>query len=244
MSTLDTPLYILAEQKNLPDNQYLDSATLEWIADQGAKMNIYFSSKDRTSLSSIIDKLEASYGQIIKISLADDYYARGELARGTIHGDLHIYRVAIFASLLADASSCENAFIAGLYHDIARFNDKADDGHGVRSAERVIKLGLLSGVPNQQVVIDAISCHEESFIDEGKNLLALVIKTADALDRYRLPKLNWWPDPDRMQYVPDRILFKVAYWMVLYSETEYIKTANACLSIRSALLKIREQINI
>ncbi|MGW6195392.1 hypothetical protein ACWF0M_04505 [Kribbella sp. NPDC055110] len=45
-----------------------------------------------------------------------------------------------------------------------------------------------------------------------------VIKAADALDRYRLPKLKWWPDPSRMRLQPPSWMHQFAWRLVVETE--------------------------
>jgi hypothetical protein len=62
-----------------------------------------------------------------------------------------------------------------------------------------------------------------------------VVKAADALDRYRLPKLKWWPDS---QYVREAAFDQtrgLAFDLVLVSERAYLAGASDTEAVRYAL---------
>ena len=241
---INNSLYILAEQNNLPNNQYLDAATLDWIIEKGVEAGLSFNEIDKEELAPILSSLDRAYRYASQFLFDDAHYARGSRARATIHGDLHAYRVSLLASAISSVKPYDvSVIMAGLYHDIARKNDKADEGHGVRSSKRALRLNLIPTY-DQKCIIEAISHHEDELLDVQKNELALLVKTADALDRFRLPKIKWWPDKEKMQYVPSTTIFKVAYWLMLDSELEFIKTKDAQHSISLALTEIKRRAGV
>lgn len=236
------PLYILAEKRALPDHQCIDRETLAWIIDKGGYDGISLSIEQQRLARQVVRRFRDLWKYLVKLPLEDGYYERGLRARNTIHGDLHAYRVSLFAALLSGPDWMEAGAIAGLYHDIARLNDKADEGHGRRSAERVELLGLAPYPFGEQIRL-AISRHELD--DPGLGMGAPVgqaVKTADALDRYRLPKLKWWPDKRYMNNAPDDIMFTVAYWLVIESERAYLLQPDSIRAIEIALDVINERL--
>ena len=244
LQAMKTPLYILAEKKNLPENQYLDFETLDWINNMSSKYNLDFNEVDVKTAILIIDSFNRAYEYASKLPLNDSHYVRGAVARASIHGDLHAYRVAITASAISNVYPYnESVIIAGLYHDIARNNDKKDIGHATKSSERACRLGLIPVVDRERVV-EAIAHHENELLDVQKEELALFIKTADALDRYRLPKTKWWPDKKLMQHNTNETIFKISYWLMLESELEFIKTNDPKHSIGYALGAIGRRLGL
>ena len=126
-----------------------------------------------------------------------------------IHGMSHVRRTLIFLLVLAylDKLSDEHTRIlayASVYHDIGRQNDGADQYHGYDSYQKVIELGLLDTLQDNEVClikelierhaihdIDAFSLEtiDEDIRDEVRFLLRY-FKDADGLDRVRIHDLN------------------------------------------------------
>lgn len=112
---------------------------------------------------------------------------------------------------------------SGLFHDIARLNDRSDDGHSKRSADRLIKFKPSKSEIEGEKLIDLLYAIEHHETEEGdyEELTDTLkyLKTADALDRFRLPKLKWWPNRLIMEYVPPAYVFSIAYRLVLYIQS-------------------------
>lgn len=210
------PLYKLAAMHSLPDNQYLDKGTIDWISANRPDFGV------RILYRELISELGDVYLTLRKIiPLQSDIFARNTLAQDTLHGELHAYRVAIFAGLLARTLLSEDPssyILSGLYHDIARLNDTHDRGHGVRSAERVGSLSLIPNHPLKDIILNAIAEHEDEKTTEDADMHIKILKVSDALDRFRLPRTKWWPDVQRMPIAPSRELVQLAYELVLRSE--------------------------
>lgn len=247
---MDGSLYIKAMNKSLPAHQRIDAGTVEWIKSQGPELNFCVNLVDKGSIgdvSNFIRSMTEAWDFVRELPFGDHVYSRGGLARDTIHGDLHAYRVAILAYCLNRANSRKLSAIAGLYHDIARINDKSDEGHGERSAERLVKLGLLqrmglSPVERTKIIL-AIKLHEDILDHKQRQDPVIVsLKTADALDRYRLPKLKWWPNKEYMDSLPEEFVFCIAFKQVLYSEAEYLMTKDSSKAIASTLEKLSQGI--
>lgn len=116
-----------------------------------------------------------------------------------IHGFGHGLRVSVYCWLIIQYLELEGQLscgqtteliLAALFHDVGRVNDNTDDDHGRRSAEwieenfaRKISAETLAAVANHST-------------DKSENapLVLAILQSADALDRYRLPKASWWPD--------------------------------------------------
>lgn len=62
-----------------------------------------------------------------------------------------------------------------------------------------------------------------------------VLKTADALDRYRLPKLKWWIDDAQIKIVPSDDFKAFSFDLIIASERRFLKGEDNANSIISAL---------
>jgi hypothetical protein len=63
-----------------------------------------------------------------------------------------------------------------------------------------------------------------------------LLKTADALDRYRLPKLKWWINDDFVIVIPDESEKSFAYNLVINSEKNYLSINDSVKSVLNSLL--------
>lgn len=151
--------------------------------------------------------------------LDSSVFTRGAAATKSLHGELHAYRVGLLSGILALTykMQLEPCIIAGLYHDIARINDKSDHGHGGRSAARALSLGLIPNSLPAESITQAIVSHDLSAKREDP--CSRILKTADALDRFRLPKTRWWPDIGLMPITPSTNLLALAFILVIASES-------------------------
>lgn len=62
-----------------------------------------------------------------------------------------------------------------------------------------------------------------------------MVKAADALDRYRLPKLKWWPNAQYVREPAFDQLRGLAFDLVLASERAYLAGASGAAAVRYAL---------
>ncbi|HSW65651.1 MAG TPA: HD domain-containing protein [Bacillota bacterium] len=176
----------------------------------------------------------------------DTAWFQNPLLIDSLHGLRHLYRTAYFCMRLLehtgtlDSEDSDLIIVAALLHDIQRLDDKADEGHASRSALWVISnLPRLSQTWNLKLNAEhiakieaVIALHEtpyNSFSPEQQHLytqhksLVDILKTADALDRYRLPKLTWWPDDKHLALIPPKELKQEAYQLVAASELSFLK---------------------
>lgn len=129
------------------------------------------------------------------------------LYQSAVHGSGHINRVLILAALIAWQEDLEEDFLwqyfmAASYHDVGRYFDGLDLGHGARSA---LHLGELTGYHGEKLLETqgAVAAHSQpdqrmeeiisSFrpLDvEKSKYLACLLKDADNLDRVRMGDLN------------------------------------------------------
>jgi hypothetical protein len=73
--------------------------------------------------------------------------------------------------------------------------------------------------------LEAIASHVDDVVTSSDKLSALqtkILKTADALDRFRLPKEKWWPDPARMPLAADG-LFGLCQFITFKTERDALE---------------------
>ena len=73
--------------------------------------------------------------------------------------------------------------------------------------------------------LEAIACHVDDTVAASNELSALlvkILKTADALDRFRLPKEKWWPGPARTPLPADG-LYGLCQFVTLGTERDALE---------------------
>lgn len=234
-------LYQLAESGDLPLHQYMDEGSLNWIKDNNPfpkKVVTYFN----LSIIRILDTL-------VNFTPKHDWFTLPEEVDG-LHGLKHIMRVVTYASILSSDKYSKIILTASALHDICRLDDKGDHGHAKRAADWFkenislvsesfqIKLSedeiesvyysiLFHEIPYETIIDDANYIKHKNYID--------IVKTADALDRYRLPKLKWWINDNLISIIPPDELKHFAFKFVVDSETEYLTSKNSIRSILDTL---------
>ncbi|MFA5742642.1 MAG: HD domain-containing protein [Candidatus Paceibacterota bacterium] len=228
----------------LPAEQYMDRETLDWIKDNKPNFDPFYGSFPKISKNDI--------ALLIKYTPCSDWFFNYKKI-DTIHGLRHILRVAIYAALLCEkmaAAQKTNIIISAMLHDIRRLEDKEDPGHGERSSswflsnikavEKQFKLKLEG--KDIEEISTAVKLHEipcnllekENFYIKHRYITD-ILKTADALDRYRLPKIKWWIDEKRLAIAPSCGIKKTAYDLVLSSESLYLDGKDNIESIFQSL---------
>jgi hypothetical protein len=235
----------LAERKQLPEFQFMDQETLDWIiANRPTLRNWEY----RKGLF--------IYPFPISESPLEQKWFLEPKGIGGIHGTRHALRVAIHALALAKElgfpkAKQEAAMIAGLLHDVRRKDDKGDSGHGPRCAEwfleNVHRIALVNRMTEIQKsdIAAAIGFHESQYdqIDiapeyVGREDIVDVLKAADALDRYRLPKLNWRIDETFLKVKPSDEFKAFAFDLVIASEKRFLAGDENASSVASAFKQI------
>jgi len=187
--------------KEKPRHQFYDEGSLKWLLSHRPK-NLLGSYRINPRLLDVVDSLRPW-------EKCDERWFSSHLTRDGIHGFRHACRVSIHALSLAliyrksiSKDELEAIMFTGILHDCRRKNDNADLRHGVRTAEwlakhsDVLPMRVLSFLPAMKF---AISVHNDSYddIQKRKNYRKFkffvdIIKAADALDRYRFPRSDWW----------------------------------------------------
>lgn len=224
-------LVLLAANNLLPEFQYMDAETCKWIA----------SHNPRYPLKDVPHTPDVDW--LCSLTLPDEWFLEPNLLH-TLHGKRHARRTAYYCLLIAaelglDAVQSKLLAVAGLLHDLQRKNDKGDPGHAERSANwfrantqliaSTWKLSLSLSQIND--IVATIALHETPYKDftaaqnrSYNKCPALIdaLKTADALDRFRLPKLKWWIDDTHLRFIPHAQLKQLAYEIVLMSEQNFL----------------------
>jgi hypothetical protein len=227
----------LAAIKKLPEFQYLDKQTCDWIENN----NPNFIYNPNSYISVDLNNLS-------KFSLPEEWFLEKRIIN-SLHGYRHMMRCVIysiyFTEYLKIGSEVRTSLIlASSLHDIRRCNDKDDEEHGNRSAAWVREniqiickaFGINLICENQLSSIEAaIQLHEIPYdnmnhmqIDKylSHKSLTDLLKTSDALDRFRLPKLKWWIDDKYLKVKPPPWLKQIAFNCVLTSEKYFLDNNN------------------
>ena len=163
-----------------------------------------------------------------------------ELYQSCLHGQGHIERVILLGAILAWKESLQDLETATLiaacaYHDIGRIDDGVDREHGLRSAQKMLSLGLLDDfteIPTKYrpIIYAAVASHCIKAMEQPKMLqmfgvediqiarfltVSNLLNSADRLDRVRLGDL----DPEYLGSSAARGL--VDFAEELYSEYLY-----------------------
>lgn len=230
-----------------PAHQFHDESSLVWILDNRPK----YLPKEYEIEDNIIKKIKR--GQPWN-ECNDDWFTE-TLIKDGIHGFRHVCRVAVHTISLAlqnkpniSDKEIEALMFAALLHDCRRKNDNEDLRHGTRAAEWLYKRnGVLPKhlQPFSKAIRFAISVHNDSYdkIIRRPNykkykFFVDVLKTADALDRYRFPIDGWWINTKFIMLTPRIKDMALAYDLMLKSEALFLQTRNNRLSIKYALEKL------
>lgn len=243
-----TSLVDLAARKQLPHHQFVDHATVRWIAANRPNLVDDAPTKIR----------ETSRRLLTRAAIPTAWLAEPRL-RDSLHGVRHAMRTAALAALLAETTGLDEPdtatlIVAAAVHDCRRLHDKDDRGHGARAARWLTgHTGLIwehfrlpatapavaeaaTSVRLHDVPYTAFTAEDEADYSRAQKISDLV-KAADALDRYRLPKLSWWPDTQHVRVEGFDQLRAAAFDLVLWSEAGHL----AGLDSADAVLKALEQ---
>lgn len=248
MSTtpLTASLIDLAARGQLPLHQHMDHATIAWISNNRPDLPPAPKPVPRPQLKELL-----AHG-----GLPTQWWADPRLYT-SLHGVRHAMRTAALAAVLAEANGLDDtdtatSVIAAAVHDCQRRHDKDDRGHGNRAAiwlaanaDAVWGHFGLTATPRRIVqAATAVRLHDvpyEAFAadDQADHVRAEritdVVKAADALDRYRLPKLTWWPDARYVREPAFDQMRSLAFDLVLVSERAYLDGASGTAAVRYAL---------
>ncbi|MFH8474813.1 hypothetical protein [Streptomyces sp. NPDC018000] len=248
MSTtpLTASLIDLAARGQLPLHQHMDHATIAWISD------------NRPDLPpSSAPVLRAQSKELLAHGgLPTRWWADPRLYT-SLHGVRHAMRTAALAAVLAEANGLNDddtatVILAAAVHDCQRHHDQDDRGHGARAALWLAanadtvwgRFGLIASPRRIVQAATAVRLHDvpyKAFTADDKTdharaeRITDVVKAADALDRYRLPKLKWWPDAWYVREPALDELRGLAFDLVLVSERSYLAGSSGTAAVSYAL---------
>lgn len=235
-------LFELAKKNKLPLHQFIDFETIEWI--NLNKPNFKLSQKS---------KIELPKRHFIERFVPEKSWFLDKREIDSIHGLRHLLRTIIHSAILTtrfiscDKKSQKIAMIIASIHDIGRKNDKDDLEHGKRSAawfrknvSRIEKKFRINFEKEEKEKIYwAIFFHGllkfdskyKVFYKKFKNEIN-IIKAADALDRFRLPKIKWWINEKMIDIKLNEEIKDCAFNLVVKSEMSFL---NGQTSINSVI---------
>ena len=235
----------LAARKQLPRHQYMDDTTVAWIR------------ANRPDVPSVAPSRLSPLAQrcLAAAAIPAEWFA-DQRRVDSLHGIRHAMRTAAFAALLAEHARLEpqdtaTLIMAAAIHDCRRLHDKDDVGHGARATQWLHHhpktvldhFGLEHVAGRISQVSTAVHLHETPYaeftaLDESRYSDAVVItdilKAADALDRYRLPKLKWWPDPALIRASAFEQLLGTAFDLVVQTEAAHVAGEGSAHAVLSA----------
>ena len=239
-----------AALKTLPLHQYMDATTASWIAFHTETLPSDPQPKHT--------KLPENTQVILHQAPIPVSWQKNPALVDTLHGTRHLMRTAVMAALVAqqhhlDIDTQTAAVVAAAVHDCRRVDDKGDPGHGQRGAawltehaETVFtRFGLHPTQAQVSAAVTAVRLHEtnyDQFTDQNWAEYAQhrhvvdVVKTADALDRYRLPKRSWWPDHRFLRVLPKPWMHRLAFDLVVTSELAYLSGHTSASAVRGAVM--------
>lgn len=195
-----TCLWDLAQERKQPEFQYMDQGTLEQIKLHRPQF------KNDFNYCLTQNDIEL----LLEMSPKSDWYLTEEII-SSIHGIAHTLRVMVYALILAkkhlNDDQLEALLLACAVHDTQRLDDKGDEGHEERALEWLEK----GFVKQSQIRL-------VSQILNGEHDYEKYLRTADALDRYRLPKVKWWIDESFLSLRPEESMKSFAFDLVVGSE--------------------------
>ncbi|MGY4969035.1 hypothetical protein ACWGCC_07350 [Streptomyces nigrescens] len=248
MSTTPTTasLIDLAARGQLPLHQYMDRATIDWTTTNRPDLQ----PSPQPALRPIAQYL------LRRTGLPRDWMAEPRLY-DSIHGVRHAMRTAALAAILAEANGLDDAdtttaIVAAAVHDCQRHHDKDDRGHGERAAiwlaanaDTVWGRFDLTATPRRVTrAATAIRLHDVPYgafspDDQAdylrSQIICDVVKAADALDRYRLPKTRWWPNAQHVKEPAFEAFRSLAFDLVGISEKAHLAGAHSPAAVLYAL---------
>lgn len=232
-----------------PGFQYMDAATIAWIASH---------SDEFPAIPSMPEVRVGAIGQRIleATPIPSDWHAEPKLVN-SLHGARHMLRTAALAAVLAELYGLGDHDVAALVvaasiHDCRRLHDNDDTGHGERastwltehSSEVFSFFGVDSNATRIHKAAVAVRLHDLPYIAFTKldaadhsatERITDLLKTADSLDRYRLPTPEWWPRYEYLRVIPPMWLRRTAFDLVVETESACLDGADSGGAVLTAL---------
>ncbi|GHJ28568.1 hypothetical protein TPA0910_30010 [Streptomyces hygroscopicus subsp. sporocinereus] len=236
----------LAACKQLPHHQFMDHATVRWIEANRPDFPDGPAYALRAASQRLLYRSAIPVSWMVEPRLVD-----------SLHGIRHAMRTAALAACLAETTRLSEEdtatlIVAAAVHDCRRLHDKDDRGHGARAAvwltenaDAVWAHFHLTAAPRHVVAAaTAVRLHDVPYAaftadDRTDHAQAEgisdLLKAADALDRYRQPKLSWWPDSSLVRTAAFDALRATAFELVVASEAAHLAGLDSADSVFKAL---------
>jgi hypothetical protein len=231
---MNESLYLKIKNHIYEDNQILDIETLKWL-----KKNYRYEHTNIFYIHRKFKPLDKNY--LIKIAPNPKMYITKKRS-ATIHGESHALRTVIITYILCIINNIRHYkkyLIAASVHDLLRKKDTKDENHGNRAAKWFIENNTLFGHISMKTVKEisvAIQYHDTDYdlipkeiISRYKSMID-ILKCADALERYRLPKKKWWPKKELMPIKLSDAIFNLSLELIHDSESLIVLESKKPLS--------------
>jgi hypothetical protein len=151
-----------------------------------------------------------------------------------------------------------NSLIASFLHDLRRRNDLPDISHSNRTAKWfTTNISLIENQFETQFskedideIYYTIYFHNKPYEDTRHSRTEHfkkyktsidILKTADALDRYRLPNVTFWIDEKYLSLIPPENLKQIAFELLISSESNFLKGLSNVESVLSGLKELKKR---
>lgn len=251
-SPIITSLVELAQRQALPAHQHMDKRTVQWIRSNRPTFGNGAEMEPPTPGADAIRTL-------IRAATVPAPWYYTEQTIDSLHGRRHCLRTAVHAAVLLATTNLPlrdhiALVIAAAVHDCRRYNDRSDRGHGKRAAEWLenhsrevtTHFGADLTAARLDLMEAAVGLHDVPYAEFSASQWCAyqraqqyvdLLKAADALDRYRLPRLSWWPDPKLLKVEPPVTQWRFGFDLVCESEARYLAIKDGPASVFAALPK-------
>tara|TARA_Y100000310_G_scaffold311808_1_gene358463 strand:- start:2229 stop:2942 length:714 start_codon:yes stop_codon:yes gene_type:complete len=206
------PLYIKLKERKYEKNQILDKESILWLK---KKLNL----KVQVRLLNIAPMREE---YLLQYAPKKHWFNLGRIK--TIHGINHALRVIIYSYILCKIHKIdrfEPFLLAASIHDVKRLNDREDINHGKRTSDWFYKsnIKIKKNLSNEEIKEICLAVEGK----EDKLKINSILKCADALDRYRLPKKRWWLKKELVPIPIPKKVINFSRYFTIETEEQIIK---------------------
>jgi len=224
------PLYLKIRNHIFDKLQVMDAPTLAWL-----KKRLEFNETKILEIKKAFKPLNKDI--FLKFIPPPDWFINSSRVL-SIHGESHALRVMIFAYIICNLGKIKNYekyLISSSIHDVSRTSDTDDPNHGERVSQWFLRISM------------AVKYHDTDYNLIPRDILLKfgsminVLKCADALDRFRLPKENWFPKKEFLKInLPDS-LFDLSKKLVYETENLII---NKNFTPSAAVIQINSELDL
>ena len=223
----------MEQYQQIKETDKLSKASLDMISEKSIDhMNAFF--KGVCFYTSI--PVTWYFSDVLKYIPKRNYFLNADLY-DTTHGIRHILRVMIYAYIIALQYKQDPvpAIIAAAWHDLRRLDDFSDKEHGERGfiffKQHANSFSNILTLEQIEFVAEAIRYHDHNGY-KSDNIYLNILKTADALDRYRLKNEPGWPKAERIPLQEGLKFIPLFRNFTLQTEYSFLKCKDSLQSIR------------